>query len=193
MLRFVLFQKFLEEFKIEIGSFVVSIGKVEDENSEKNRDKILQNSNASKISAKADLNELRMLSIDESKNAISLIKQEMKSGDTLGGIFEVVVSGLPIGLGSYVQWDRKLDAKLGEAILSIQAVKGFEVGEAFENAKKFGSEVHDELFFEGKKNILRKTNRAGGVEGGMTNGNAIIIRAAMKPISTLAKGFLQLI
>ncbi|MEK7818745.1 MAG: chorismate synthase [Bacteroidota bacterium] len=181
-------QKFLEEFKIEIGSFVVSIGKVEDENSEKNRDKILQNSNASKISAKADLNELRMLSIDESKNAISLIKQEMKSGDTLGGIFEVVVSGLPIGLGSYVQWDRKLDAKLGEAILSIQAVKGVEVGEAFENAKKFGSEVHDELFFEGKKNILRKTNRAGGVEGGMTNGNAIIIRAAMKPISTLAKG-----
>ena len=157
VLRFVLFRKkFLEEFKIEIGSFVVSIGKVEDENSEKNRDKILQNSNASKISAKADLNELRMLSIDESKNAISLIKQEMKSGDTLGGIFEVVVSGLPIGLGSYVQWDRKLDAKLGEAILSIQAVKGVEVGEAFENAKNLARRCMMNYFLKERKIFCEK-------------------------------------
>ncbi|CUS86707.1 chorismate synthase, partial [Candidatus Kryptobacter tengchongensis] len=102
-------------------------------------------------------------------------------------IFEVIVTGLPIGLGSYVQWDRRLDGLLAQVIMSIQAVKGVEIGPAFENATKFGSEVHDEIFVKNGK-IYRKTNRAGGIEGGMTNGQPIVLRVAMKPISTVIKG-----
>lgn len=110
---------------------------------------------------------------------------EAKSlGDTCGGVFEIRVYGVPAGLGSHIQWDRRLDAKFAAALMSIQAVKGVELGDGFDNATKFGSEVHDEIFIDGGK-IYRKTNRAGGFEGGMTNGEALIIRAAMKPIPTL--------
>ena len=105
-------------------------------------------------------------------------------GDTVGGIFEVKVSGVPAGLGSHIQWDKKLDAKFSSAFMSIQAVKAVELGDGFANATKLGSEVHDEIFVDGGK-IFRKTNRAGGFEGGMTNGEDLIIRAAMKPIPTL--------
>ncbi|MBQ3451256.1 MAG: chorismate synthase [Selenomonadaceae bacterium] len=108
------------------------------------------------------------------------------SGDTLGGVFEVKVSGVPAGLGSHIQWDRKLDAKFAAAFMSIQAIKAVELGDGFSNATKLGSEVHDEIFIDGGK-IFRKTNRAGGFEGGMTNGEDLIIRAAMKPIPTLMK------
>lgn len=108
-------------------------------------------------------------------------------GDTVGGIFEVTVTGTPVGLGSHIQWDKKLDAKFALAFMSIQAVKGVEIGDAFSNAEKFGSEVHDEIFLDADKKIYRKTNRAGGIEGGMSNGEPIIIRAAMKPIPTLMK------
>ena len=107
-------------------------------------------------------------------------------GDTVGGIFEVKVSGVPAGLGSHIQWDKKLDAKFAAAFMSIQAVKAVELGDGFSNATKLGSEVHDEIFIDGGK-IFRKTNRAGGFEGGMTNGEDLIIRAAMKPIPTLMK------
>ena len=93
------------------------------------------------------------------------------NGDTVGGIFEVTVTGAPVGLGSHIQWDKKLDAKFAAAFMSIQAVKGVEIGDAFNNAKKFGSEVHDEIFVDADKNIFRKTNRAGGIEGGMSNGS----------------------
>ncbi|MBI4418331.1 MAG: chorismate synthase, partial [Ignavibacteriales bacterium] len=108
-----------------------------------------------------------------------------KSGDTLGGIFEVIVSGVPMGLGSYVQWDRKLDGLLSQAVMSIHAVKSVEIGEGFANAARWGSEVHDE-FVVRKGQVTRRTNRAGGLEGGVTNGELLVIRAAMKPISTLA-------
>ena len=108
-------------------------------------------------------------------------------GDTVGGIFEITVTGAPIGLGSYIQWDKKLDAKFAAAFMSIQAIKGVEIGDAFLNATKFGSEVHDEIFVDADKKFFRKTNRAGGIEGGMSNGEPIIIRAAMKPIPTLMK------
>ena len=107
-------------------------------------------------------------------------------GDTVGGIFEVRIKGAPIGLGSHVQWDRRLDGRLAAALMSIQAIKGVEIGAGFECGKKFGSEIHDEIFLEDGR-IVRKTNRAGGLEGGMTNGEEIIIRAAMKPIPTLMK------
>lgn len=105
-------------------------------------------------------------------------------GDTVGGIFEVKVSGVPAGLGSCIQWDRRLDAKFAAAFMSIQAVKAVELGDGFANANKLGSEVHDEIFV-GDGKIFRQTNRAGGFEGGMTNGEDLIVRAAMKPIPTL--------
>ncbi len=119
---------------------------------------------------------------DEIKNRIDVAKSK---GDTLGGIFEIKITGAPVGLGSHIQWDKKLDAKFAAAFMSIQAIKAVEIGDGWDNAKKFGSEVHDEIFVDDDKKIFRKTNRAGGIEGGMTNGEPIIIRAAMKPIPTL--------
>ena len=114
------------------------------------------------------------------------IDEAKSHGDTVGGIFEVKVSGVPAGLGSHIQWDRKLDAKFAAAFMSIQAIKAVELGDGFANAQKFGSEVHDEIFIRDGK-IFRETNRAGGFEGGMSNGEDLIIRAAMKPIPTLMK------
>ena len=108
-----------------------------------------------------------------------------KKGDTLGGIFEVIAAGAPVGLGSYVQADRRLNSKLAGALMSIQAIKGVEIGLGFESAKRFGSEVHDAIFYDKSKGFYRKTNNAGGLEGGVTNGQPIVARCAMKPISTL--------
>lgn len=129
------------------------------------------------ISSKV-LNEAEIIKkIDAAKN----------NGDTVGGVFEIQITGVPAGLGSYIQWDKKLDAKFAAAVMSIQAVKAVEIGDGWANAQKFGSEVHDEIFIDDNKKIFRQTNRAGGIEGGMTNGEPIIIRAAMKPIPTLMK------
>lgn len=107
--------------------------------------------------------------------------------DTLGGIFEVVAKGLPCGLGSFVQADRRLDSRLAAALMSIQAIKGVEIGIGFASAKRFGSEVHDAIFYDKSKGFYRKTNNAGGIEGGVSNGELIIARCAMKPIATLLK------
>lgn len=123
------------------------------------------------------------VSIEKMHAAIDAAKSK---GDTLGGTFEIKVSGVPIGLGSHVQYDRRLDAQLSEALMSIQAIKGVEFGAGFECARLFGSEVHDEIFLDGDR-IERATNRAGGLEGGMSNGEEIILRAVMKPIPTLMK------
>jgi len=125
---------------------------------------------------------------DEAAGArmIEQIRGAKHKGDTLGGVFEVVVTNAPIGLGSYAQWDRRLSARLAMAAMSIQAMKGIEIGMGFEAARRFGSEVHDEIYFEkGSKEFVRKTNNAGGLEGGITNGQPIVLRVAMKPISTL--------
>ena len=119
---------------------------------------------------------------------IALIDLARKEGDSLGGVFEVVVTNLPVGLGSYIQWDLKLDARLAYAIMSIQAIVGVEIGLGFTAAEEIGSRVQDEIFYDqsGSK-FYRKTNNAGGIEGGMSNGEPIILRAAMKPISSLAR------
>ena len=106
-------------------------------------------------------------------------------GDTLGGVFEVVAGGLPPGLGSHVQWDRRLDARLAAAVMSIPAIKGVEIGEGLANASLPGSEAHDAIFYAPGRGYYRETNRAGGLEGGMTNGEELVLRAAMKPIPTL--------
>jgi chorismate synthase len=115
------------------------------------------------------------------------IDDAKKAGDTLGGIFTVVIEGCPAGLGSHVQWDRKLEGRLCWAMMSIQAQKGVEIGMGFEMARRRGSEVHDEIFYSQERGYYRGSNNAGGFEGGMTNGERIVISVAMKPISTLMK------
>ncbi|HTG82719.1 MAG TPA: chorismate synthase [Geobacteraceae bacterium] len=124
----------------------------------------------------------------------ALIDRTKDAGDTLGGVVEVVVSGVPVGLGSHVQWDRKLDARLAMALMSIQAIKGVEIGVGFEAARSPGSRVHDEIYYDSSRilhgeasGFYRKSNNAGGIEGGISNGEEIVVRAAMKPIPTLYK------
>ena len=183
-------RKFLRELKIRIGSHVFSIGSA----GYKDREaldpillKMLGMKNcAEAISDEADKSEVRCLDRHIADKMVQQIKRAKKLGDTLGGIIEVYVTGLPIGLGSYVEFDRKLDGQLAQAVMSIHAIKGVEIGEGFKNATKFGSEVHDEILLKNKK-IVRPTNRAGGLEGGVTNGQPLWVRAAMKPISTLMK------
>ncbi len=115
------------------------------------------------------------------------IREAKAAGDTLGGVFEVIVRHAPLGLGSHIQWDRRLDARLAGAMMSIQAIKGVEIGAGFAYAGLPGSLAHDEMFYDEQQRVYRKTNRAGGLEGGMTNGEEIVVRAVMKPIPTLMK------
>ncbi len=198
-------KKFLSEFNIQIISYVVEIGGVKTQNSKFKT----QNSGKEILSffEKAEASPVRCPDKEIEKKIISNINNAMKKGDTLGGVFEVVALGIPVGLGSYSQWDKKLDAKLAYALMSIQAIKGVEIGLGFEMSRRSGSEVMDEIFYRSQKSevrsqninsklkiqnsklfmggFYRKTNNAGGIEGGMSNGMPIIIRAAMKPIPTL--------
>jgi chorismate synthase len=139
------------------------------------------------IIARAEASEVRCPDPEAEKAMIALIDKTKAAGDTLGGVFSVVITGCPVGLGSHVHWDRKLEARLGWAILSIQAIKGVEIGMGFDASRRFGSEVHDEIFHAKEKGFYRGSNNAGGFEGGMTTGEPIVISAAMKPISTLMK------
>lgn len=183
-------RKFLEDVGIFIGSHVLSIGRISlsDRSSVERTIRRLTKAacGAYKVTEEADKSTLRMMDKKAELRAIEEIRKAKKAGDTLGGILEVMVTGVPVGLGSYVQWDRKLDGQLSQALMSVHAIKGVEIGEGFANAQKFGSEVHDAFGLKGKT-IIRKTNRAGGLEGGVTNGEMIVLRGAMKPISTLAK------
>ncbi len=184
-------RKFLETFGIFIGSHVLSIGAAEVKDHAKIdrliRKYIVASCAAYKITEEADKSEVRILDPRIALKAMSIIKAAKKKGDTLGGIFEVLITGAPIGLGSYVSSDRKLDGQLAQAIVSIHAVKGVQIGNAFVNSTLYGSQVHDEILLDRKKNIIRPTNGAGGLEGGVTTGETIVLRGAMKPISTLAK------
>jgi chorismate synthase len=180
-------RKLLEEFGISIGSYVESIGGIYPEN--KFSDKLFSNSIPSDLSAftisiKSDKSPVRVLESNQEGKIIRKIKTAKKNGDTLGGTFVTFATGVPVGLGSFMNYDTKLDAEISHSIMSINAVKAVEIGEGFLLAEKFGSKSHDEIIF--KKNILgRKTNRAGGIEGGVSTGLPIIVRAAMKPIATL--------
>jgi chorismate synthase len=169
----------LEECGIELIAYIVSIGEVNVGEKRPSFENLVRLSEASPV---------RTIDPKIAKEMMAKIDQAKKNGDTLGGIFEVVVRGLPVGLGSYVQWDRKLDGQLAQAVMSIQAIKGVEIGLGFEAARRFGSEVHDGIYYNSKeKRFFRKTNRAGGLEGGVTNGEFLVVRGAMKPISTLYK------
>jgi chorismate synthase len=180
-------RKFLSEFGISIGSFVEHIGGIYPQ--ENYLEKLLLNKlkndfNAEKISFKADKSSVRVLDKNQEAKIIDKIKIAKKNGDTLGGTFVVFATGVPVGLGSFMHYDRKLDADISQAIMSINAVKGVEIGLGFESSKKFGSQVHDEILLK-NKSFSRKTNFAGGIEGGISTGLPIIVRAAMKPIATL--------
>jgi len=162
----------LEQFGIEIGSHVAELGGV--------AAKYLSPL-PSPLNEAADASPVRCLDPDAEREMIARIDAAKAAGDTLGGVVEVVALGAPVGLGSHVSWDRKLDGRLAQALMSIPAVKGVELGLGFEAARRKGSEVHDEIL----PGLARATNRAGGTEGGMTTGEPLVLRVAMKPISTL--------
>ncbi len=178
----------LQELNIELYSFVVSIGDIKID-----QDILPQKSLGSKYLKKlnkiiaSDQHMLWMPDTKASLDAVKKIEGAKKNGDTLGGVFEIRATNVPPGIGSYVQWDRKLDARIAMALMSVQAIKAVEVGDGFKNALKYGSDVHDEIFYKGNYGFFRKTDRAGGIEGGVTNGEELIVRAYMKPISTLYK------
>jgi chorismate synthase len=176
-------KKFLDEFDVYIGSYVTQIGAKKirserDKMTEKQLFKVLEKAESSSVRCPDEKG------TEEMMNAIDGAKRE---GNSLGGIFEVFATGLPVGLGSHVQWNRKLDGRLAQAIMSIQAIKGVEVGLGFEMGAQPGSEVMDEISYGNKKGFYRKTNNTGGIEGGMTNGMPLIIRSVMKPIPTQKK------
>ena len=171
-------RRLLEECGIFLGSHVVSIGAVETAYGEI--------PDAKSLNERADASPVRVLDRGSEAQMIEAIDAATKERDTLGGVFEVVVDGLPVGLGSHVHWDRKLDGLLAGALMSIHAMKGVEIGLGFEAARRRGSDVHDPFERGTNGKILTRTrNNAGGLEGGVTNGEPLVCRVAMKPISTL--------
>jgi chorismate synthase len=170
----------LAHFGITVNGFVTEIGGIR-----ANRPALP----LEKLVALAAKSELFTYDADSEVAMKAHIDQMKSAGDSVGGVVEVVASGVPVGLGSHVQWDRKLDARLAMALMSIQAIKGVEIGCGFAAAAHPGSRVHDEIFYGaesgGTSPFYRKTNNAGGIEGGISNGEEIVVRAAMKPIPTL--------
>jgi chorismate synthase len=181
-------RRLLQEFGIQVGSHVLRIGEVaaDGEATGATVRRLLEEGGASALYGAADRSEVRMLDPDASARAIEHIVQAKEDGDSLGGVYEVVVTGVPPGLGSYVHWDRRLDGQLAQAILSIQAQKAVEVGDGVAAASLPGSRVHDPIRREGAL-FTRESNRAGGVEGGVTTGMPVVVRGFMKPIPTLIR------
>jgi chorismate synthase len=169
-------RRLLAEFGITILSHVTEIGGVRIGDLDLAWDEVKRRAEASEVRCADPAAEAAMIAaIDAAKD----------KGDTLGGVFETVAIGCPVGLGSYVQWDRRLDGRLAQAFCSIQAIKGCEFGMGFETARRPGSGVHDEIVFDAAQGFNRSSNNAGGLEGGVTNGQPVVVRAAMKPLSTL--------
>lgn len=168
----------LNQFGIKVVGHVVEIGGIRAVESFETLEELNNRTEMSPVRTFDKLAEPKMM------EAIDFAK---KNGDSIGGVVEVIVEGLPIGLGSYVHYDRKLDAKISAAIMSINAFKGVEIGMGFEVAHRLGSEVHDEILWDEVKGYYRKTNNLGGFEGGMTNGMPVVVRGVMKPIPTLYK------
>ena len=175
-------RRFLSEFGVRIGSHVVRLGPVTAQNS----DRLPED-----INAAADTSQLRTLDPVAERRMIECIDAVKKDGNTLGGVAEVVATGVCVGLGSHTSWDRKLDGRIGRAMLSIPAVKGVEIGMGFAASAATGAEVHDEIEPAPDRpltgGVRRRSNRAGGLEGGMTTGEPVVVHVAMKPISTLMK------
>jgi len=180
-------KRFLEEFGITVGSFVESIGNIYPQNGLLQKlyeNKLPKNLNAQKLADKADKSDVRVLDKEQEEKIIKKIKLAKKNGDTLGGNIVVIATGVPVGLGTYMHFDKKLDAAIAFEFMSINAIKGVEIGSGFNSADLFGSKSHDEIILKNGE-LNRKTNRAGGIEGGISTGQPIIVKAAMKPIATL--------
>ena len=185
-------KKFLEEFQIKIVSHVLQVHSVRSSftianlggkpESDSDLDFALED-----ISNQADKSAVRCLDRTIERKMISKIDEAKEKRDTVGGIFEVAALNLPVGLGSHVHWDRKLDARIAYAMMSIPAMKGVEIGLGFESASLLGSQVHDTINYDTKRRYYRGSNHAGGLEGGITNGMPLVVRVAMKPISTLMR------
>ncbi len=177
-------KQLLEVFGIHAFGYVVQVGPICYPEAE---------GRLEELRARRDASALYSLHPDKDGPAQEMIDLCRREGDTLGGVVEVRVEGVPFGLGSHAQWDRKLDGRLAQAVMSIQAIKGVEIGLGFEAARRRGSEVHDPIHYDPSQadapclGFVRPTNHAGGLEGGMTNAQPIVLRAAMKPISTLAR------
>jgi chorismate synthase len=175
-------RQLLDEFGIVVGSHVLEIGGVR---------ATIPEIDYQQIFARAQKSDVAVADEASAEKIRARIEEVMRNKDTVGGIIEIVALNVPIGLGSHVHWDRKLDGRLAQAVMSIPSVKGVEIGEAFENARKTGTQVQDEIFVQSIVNrqpstvkTKRETNRAGGLEGGITNGMPVVIRAAFKPIAT---------
>ena len=172
-------KRLLEEIGVEIASHIVTFGGIDIEVSE--------NLTVSEIKKRARQSEVSIVNPEREEEIKAYIDQIKKDGDTIGGIVETIVGGVPVGLGSYVQWDRKLDAKIAQGVVSINAFKGVEFGVGFEAGRLKGSQVMDEIIWSKEDGFTRRTNNLGGFEGGMTNGEPIVVRGVMKPIPTLYK------
>ncbi|WP_174720677.1 chorismate synthase [Streptococcus periodonticum] len=172
-------KRLLEEIGVEVASHIVTFGGIDIE--------VPENLTVSEIKKRARQSEVSIVNTEREEKIKAYIDQIKKDGDTIGGIVETIVGGVPVGLGSYVQWDRKLDAKIAQGVVSINAFKGVEFGVGFEAGRLKGSQVMDEIIWSKEDGFTRRTNNLGGFEGGMTNGEPIVVRGVMKPIPTLYK------
>ena len=172
-------KRLLEEIGVEVASHIVTFGGIDVE--------IPENLTVAEIKKRACQSEVLIVNPEREEEIKAYIDQIKKDGDTIGGIVETIVGGVPVGLGSYVQWDRKLDAKIAQGVVSINAFKGVEFGVGFEAGRLKGSQVMDEIIWSKEDGFTRRTNNLGGFEGGMTNGEPIVVRGVMKPIPTLYK------
>jgi chorismate synthase len=172
-------KELLRAFEIEIRSGIVSVGSAGDPEYSPTWEELM---------AVDDDSPLRTVKREHEEAMIKVIDAAKEAGETLGGTIVAAAHGVPVGLGSYVQWTEKLDGRIGQAILSIHAVKAVAIGDGVAGARRVGSEVHDPIYFDEKRRYSRSTNRAGGLEGGVTNGQDVVVRAFMKPISTLRRG-----
>lgn len=170
----------LQEMGISVLGHVVALGRI-------SLDKPLPEERCQDLGSLVEKSPVRCWDSEISQNMIHIIDEAKAEGDTVGGVFEIIITGVPVGLGSHVHWDRKMDGRLAAALMSIQGIKGVEIGAGFQVARLPGSQVHDEISYAKEGGLFRLSNRAGGIEGGMSNGEPILIRAAMKPIPTLMK------
>lgn len=172
-------KRLLEEIGVQVASHIVNFGGIEVE--------VPENLTVSQIKEAVAQSEVSIVNREREEEIKAYIDSVKKDGETIGGIVETIVGGVPVGLGSFVQWDKKLDAKIAQGVVSINAFKGVEFGLGFEAGRRKGSQVMDEILWSEKDGYTRRTNHLGGFEGGMTNGEPIIVRGVMKPIPTLYK------
>ena len=172
-------KRLLEEIGVEVASHIVTFGGIDID--------VPNNLTVAEIKERAAQSEVSIVNPEREEEIKAYIDQIKKDGDTIGGVIEAVVGGVPVGLGSYVQWDKKLDAKIAQGVVSINAFKGVEFGVGFEAGRLKGSQVMDEILWTEEDGFTRRTNNLGGFEGGMTNGQPIVVRVVMNPIPTLYK------